>query len=227
MLVDRDISKILKSWEYEPDALVVRRIIGDDGKGKVQIRINLGILQMEVDGRPDGKTPYNVESLLDYYNSLIEDGTIEELTLTEQDMKDLDAEIMQYYHRRVCFFALRDFKLARRDAEHNLRLMDIIKSYCKDKDYIESHEQFKPFVIMERARAAGLESLTNGDYASAMQCVGDAIDMIEEFYRERGTDEEEIQRSRELTILKKWRGQIHQDWEGGIARAGEDDDENP
>lgn len=231
--MDSDISRILRSWEYQPDALIIRKIMGDDGKEKIQIRISLGILQMETELRPDGKTPHNAKSLLEYYTSLIQqfrerDGTAENFALTQRDMKELDDELMQYYHRRICFFALGDYAYARRDAEHNLRLMDIIKRHCKDKDYIESHERFRPFVIMERARAAGLESINRGDYADAMKNIGNAIDMIEKFYRELGAGDEEIQKSPELVILRKWRGQVHQDWEGGVTEIAEDDDrKNP
>ena len=81
---------------------------------------------------------------------------------------------------------------------------------------------------MERARAAGLESINRGDYADAMRHIEDAIYVIESYYMERGISEEEIRKSRELMIMKKWRSQIHQDWEGGatgIDEAG--DDTNP
>ena len=230
MPMDKDISKILKSWKYQPNTLTIRKITGDDGKEKIQIRIDMGILQMEHEGRPDGKTTHSAESLLEYYNSVIEefekrDGTSENFTLTQRDMGELDEELMQYYHRRICFFALGDYSFAMRDAEHNLRLMDIIKAYCEDEEYVESHERFRPFVIMERARAAGLEKIGSGDYASAMKYVGDAIDTIEEFHREHGASEGEIRQSRELAILKKWRSQIHQDWEGGVAEIDQDDDD--
>ena len=227
--MDIDIGGILRSWKYEPNALVIRKIIGDDEKEKIQIRVNLGILQMEVDGRPDGSTPHNEASLLEYYDSLIEefmerDGNADGFTLNPRDMKELDNELMQYYHRRTCFFALDDYEHARRDAEHNLALMDIIKEHCRDKDYVESHERFKPFVIMERARAIGLGSMDSEDYSTAMKNIGSSIETIEEFYRERGASEEEIQKSQELTMLKKWRNQIYEKWEGGITEFEEDED---
>ena len=228
--MDVDVSNILRSWEYQPNALTIRKILGDDGKEKIQIRINLGILQMETEDRPDGKSPHYAKSMLEYYISLIEefkerDGTAENFTLNKRDMQELDDELMQYYHRRICFFALGDYEYARRDAEHNLKLMDIIKKHCKDENYTESHERFRPFVIMERARAIGLENMGSGNYADAIMYISDAIDTIEGFYRERGVSVEEIQKSRELIILKKLRSQIHQDWESGIAE-DEDEDED-
>jgi tetratricopeptide (TPR) repeat protein len=225
--LDSDISRILESWEYQPDTLIIRKITGEDGKEKIQIRVDLGILQMETEGRPDGKAPRNALSMLDYYESLMKELKENEggnFILTEKDMEELDDELMQYYHRRVCFFALGDYSRARKDAEHNLELMSIIKEHCLDEDYIESHERFRPFVIMESARAAGLESVSVGDYAEAMKHVGNAINMIEKFYIERGFSEERIRKSRELTILRKWRSQIHQDWEGGITEMGDGKD---
>ena len=225
--MNRDIGDILRSWEYNPNIINVRKIIGDDGKEKIQIRVALGILQMEVDGRPDGKTPYNEESLLDYYRSLLKktdqlDGT-DEFVFTDQDMKDMEAEIMQYYHRRMCFFILKDYVHAKRDAEHNLQLMDLIKKYCRDEEYVRSHERYRPFVIMEMTRAASLECLSQGDYAGAMKYISDAINAIESFYRENGIDEGDIRKSPELILLRRWRAKIHQDWEGGISEIDEDD----
>ncbi len=160
--MDIDIGDILRSWEYQPNSLTIRKITGDDGREKLQIRISLGILQMEIENRPDGRTPHDAESLLEYYNSLMEEfreqnGTADSFTLTKRDMRELDDELMQYYHRRICFFALGDYGHARSDADHNLQLMDIIKEHCKDRDYTESREQFRPFVLMERARAIGLK----------------------------------------------------------------------
>ena len=226
--MNKDIGDILKAWDYSPKSDFIRKIIGDNGNEKIQVRVSLGILQMEADGRPDGKNPNGEESLLDYFEMLIgglknPDGTTESFSLTEQDLKDLDVEIMQYYNRRVCFFALNDYIRAKRDAEHNLHLMDIIKNYCNDSDYIESHEQYRPFVIMERTRAAGLELLKNKDYATAMDFINDAMERIQVFYREQGFNEEDMERRHELILLRKWREKIHQDWEGGVTDINEDD----
>ena len=54
--MSKDIAVILNGWDYNPDEVTVRRILGLDGRVKIQMRLDLGILQMEVDGRPDGAT---------------------------------------------------------------------------------------------------------------------------------------------------------------------------
>ena len=62
-----DLNSLLRDWPHEPGAIKVRRIIGLDGREKLQLRIDLGVLQMEVAGRPDGQRPHNCESLLAYH----------------------------------------------------------------------------------------------------------------------------------------------------------------
>src|SRR5438045_9279450 len=62
-----DSSHLLEQWEYQPGQVVVRRFIGKDGIEKIQLRVDLGLLQMNAHGRPDGRRPFGHPSLLDYY----------------------------------------------------------------------------------------------------------------------------------------------------------------
>src|SRR6266852_6158024 len=52
-----DLNTILKDWPHENRAIKVRKILGLDGRQKLQLRIDLGVLQMELTGRPDGLRP--------------------------------------------------------------------------------------------------------------------------------------------------------------------------
>src|SRR5437016_11479202 len=63
----KDISTVLKGWDYEAGAINVRKIPGLDGREKLQMRLDLGLLQMELTGRPDGCRPHGRESYLEYY----------------------------------------------------------------------------------------------------------------------------------------------------------------
>ena len=48
-----DIGKILDEWPFNPDEFTARRIKTRGGGEKIQIRIDMGILQLETDGRPE------------------------------------------------------------------------------------------------------------------------------------------------------------------------------
>jgi len=52
-----DISHLLEHWDYQPGQVVVRKFTGKDGVPKIQLRVDLGLLQMNAEGRPDGKRP--------------------------------------------------------------------------------------------------------------------------------------------------------------------------
>ena len=56
---EKDITDLLQAWTFDPEANV-RRIEGEDGIEKIQVRIDQGafqgILQLDLDGRPDGRS---------------------------------------------------------------------------------------------------------------------------------------------------------------------------
>jgi len=52
-----DSGPILRKWPYSDIDMNVRLIQGEDGRQKLQLRLDLGLMQMELDGRPDGRRP--------------------------------------------------------------------------------------------------------------------------------------------------------------------------
>ena len=69
---DIDLTTLLRSWPYEPGRICARRIAGDDDRPKLQVRLDLGVLQMEMQGRPDGLRPEGFESLLAFQQDRLE-----------------------------------------------------------------------------------------------------------------------------------------------------------
>src|SRR5437763_16278922 len=64
-----DLNTVLKDWPHEPGMIKVRKVTGLDGREKLQLRIDLGVLQMEMTGRPDGLRPHGCDSLLSYHQN--------------------------------------------------------------------------------------------------------------------------------------------------------------
>ncbi len=178
-----DISRILNEWEYEPFSHV-RKIVGDDGREKIQVRVELGILQMDVDGRPDGKRPYGMESLLDYYesqlhNHISEHGSDEGFELDGEACEALRGEGLLYYHRYVLFFELGDYERTVRDTDRNTRLFDFVWRHAKDKKSALSLEQYRPYIIRMNASARALREAQLQNFDSAIWHVQDAMEKIE------------------------------------------------
>lgn len=67
-----DINPILKDWAFERGQISARLIQGLDGEPKIQVRLDLGLLQMETDGRPDGQRPFGYGSLLEYFEAKLD-----------------------------------------------------------------------------------------------------------------------------------------------------------
>jgi hypothetical protein len=133
--LSKDILPLLKGWDYEPGTINVRKIKGLDGKPKLQMRLDLGLLQMELSGRPDGAKPHGYDSLLDYHEEQLREhkrtnGTELGFHLTSTECASLREEAVMYYHRYLSLFVLEEFSGVVRDTQRNLRLMDLCGKYA-------------------------------------------------------------------------------------------------
>ena len=115
--MNKDIQPLLNDWPYEPGQLYVRKIAGEDGREKIQLRIEMGILEMDVTGRPDGQRPHGYESLLHYYRAEAQASDTEEFVLDAETCMTLQMEALQYYHRRISFLEIGEYHNAKKDAE--------------------------------------------------------------------------------------------------------------
>ena len=61
----KDLSRLFDEWPFDA-ADDLRTVRGDDGRELLQVRTPLGIEQYEVDGRPDGRRPHDMESALEF-----------------------------------------------------------------------------------------------------------------------------------------------------------------
>lgn len=150
------IDHILNEWEYDPLGTSVREIVVND-RIVLQMRVDMGLLQLETTGRPDGSKPEGRDTYLDFLRSLAVSDT--EFKLDDEQCIEVDREFVQFYQRRVCWLQLKHFDLAVRDADHTLALMDFCKVHSPSEQWTLSHEQYRPFVLYHRTQAAALEKL--------------------------------------------------------------------
>lgn len=208
----KDIQPLLDGWPYDPGKLCVRKIKGADGREKIQLRIEMGILQMELTGRPDGQRPHGYESLLAYYQAQAVDKTNknEDYTVDVETCMMLQLEALQYYHRRISFLELEDYERAKKDAERNLDLFDFVKEYASDEEDKLAFELNRPFVIGHRVRAAALLKLETDDYDGALIDIEEGIEEIQSLFTE--FDRLDLMEdSEEVEFLREWADEIKQD----------------
>jgi hypothetical protein len=188
--VNFDISRLLKAWEFNPTQPMVRRFKGTDGAEKIQLRLDLGLLQMNTCGRPDGKRPFNHESLLDHYQTELarhvrtHEGSDEGFALKAEDCAQLQLEAIQYHHRYLCLFQLGDFAGVIRDTDRNLEVFDFLHRYAEDDEAVWGLQHLRPQLMMIRTRALGNQLLKDGRLVRAAKQVETGIAEIRKFIRE-------------------------------------------
>jgi hypothetical protein len=214
----KHIDDILRTWKHDPHSPNVRVVKGADGRDVLQMRIDMGVLQLETHGRPDGERPHGAESWRQHLEQEAADYG-EGFVMNEEQCAEVDREFVQFYHRRICWLALHDFRRAVEDADHTLRLMDFCREHSPDEQWTLSHEQYRPFVLFHRTQAAALAELEKADI--------DALASAEGRNGDRAASEEARGRCAEAAVheINEGLGRIKDLFEEFEAEEHFDDDE--
>lgn len=204
-----DLNSILGDWPHETGKIKVRKIVGLDGREKLQLRIDLGVLQMEMTGRPDGVRPHGCESLLEYHQAragrAVQRGENYELTL--EQCAELQQEGIQYYHRYLSLFQINDFAGVVRDTQRNLDLFDFVSEHTDRDELSWNLQQFRPYVLMMNTRAKASILLAQGKFPEAMREIQHGRDAITDFF-ERSNFPELAAKSSEIAFLDEWLSEV-------------------
>jgi len=204
-----DITDLLEHWDYQPGQVMVRKFKGRDGVEKIQLRVDLGLLQMNADGRPDGKRPMGFASWFDCLLHKLDqhlqehDGDDEHFTLSGEDCGRLQLEVLQYHHRYICLIQLEDYESAIRDTARNLEVIDFVCDYAETDELADSMEQFRPQVLMLQTRARACRHLQEKHFDLAIREIESGMDELRECYQESGRESQE-EHSPELLSLGSW-----------------------
>jgi hypothetical protein len=186
-----DITPVLKGWDFNPDEVTVRMIDGCDQQKKIQMRLDLGLLQMNCDGRPDGKRPHGYESLYEYYQHMLEDHletyeNADGFFLDPDDCDELRREAEQYYYRYLSLFHMHEYEKVERDTSRNLRVFNFLKMYAEEDDDKYELEQYRPYVLMMHARAKAQRMIATEQAKPAIEAIEQAIQSIQDHFTEMG-----------------------------------------
>jgi hypothetical protein len=187
----QEIDGALRGWEFKPAVVQARLVDAADGRQVLQMRVDLGVLQMELEGRPDGTRPHGFPTYFDYLRQQAAQTRRSEqrLRLNEEQCMEADREFLQFYHRRICWLALRNYERAIADADHNLEFMDFVKTHSPNEEYTLSHEQYRGFVIFHRTQAAAALAIEKNNPEKAVDAINDGLRRIREFFAEHGMED--------------------------------------
>ncbi len=124
------------------------------------MRIDMGVMQMELDGHPAAERPEGEESWLDYYEHRrreYEESKVDDyFTLSEEDCRKLRREGVQYYYRYLSLMKIEDYPRVVRDTDRNLRLFAFVKKHAAREMDRWALDQYRLHVIMMNTRAEGV-----------------------------------------------------------------------
>lgn len=208
----KDIAPLLRGWDYEPGTINVRKIRGADGSPKLQMRQDLGLLQMELTGRPDGQRPHGCESLLEYFETRLKDhqrrnGTELGFHLTTDQCQQLRDEAQMYYYRYLSLYVLEDFPGVVRDTSRNLKVLDMCGTYAVEEQDRLILEQYRPYIMMMNARAKASILFKDNKYREALVVVEEALAEIKAFFA-KFEQADAYPYSSEVKVLKRFAREI-------------------
>jgi hypothetical protein len=204
----RDLRTILDGWEYEPGKISVRKIIGRDGREKIQTRIDMGLLQMEPDGPPDGQPVAGHDSVLEQLEAELRRhtdvyGDDEDFVLSPEQCIDLRREAYLYYQRYLSLFVLEDYDRVARDTARNLRVIDLCTKYAAAAEDRAALAAQRPYVLMMHTRSRACAALRDERHEDALHLVEDGASRL------RASAEDDLAASEsELRVLAALREEI-------------------
>lgn len=226
-----DIGPLLKHWPYSQDNSI-RKIIDQDGTEKIQVRVDQGafqgILQMELEGRPDGHKPHRSTFVLDYFQNkrdqyIETNGKEEGFKLTKSHCKELFDESHQIYERYVFLLQIQDYDRVIRDTERNMDLFRFVNRHATEKKDRLNLEKWWPYVLRIHAIARVMITTQDEDYESGIAIIRDVLEKIdalekveaEEFHMEKDRSVkalnellEELEQKRPLTETEQLKEEL-------------------
>jgi UvrB/UvrC motif-containing protein len=190
--VSQDIDAALRGWDYKPGGPQARLTRAADGRQVIQMRVDLGVLQMETAGRPDGARPHNFDT---YFDHLRREARIAEragraFVLSEEQCQEADREFVQFYHRRISWIALQEYDRAMADADHTLAFMDFVRDHSPAEEYTQAHEHHRGFVLFQRTQAAAAFGIKKARPEDAIDEIRTGLEKLRAFFASYEADDQ-------------------------------------
>jgi hypothetical protein len=211
--VNQDIDAALQGWEYKPGVVQARLVQASDGRQVIQMRVDLGVLQIETTGRPDGTRPHGCPTYFDYLQrqARVAARAGQQFVFSEEQCLEADREFVQFYHRRICWMAVRNYARAVADADHTLAFMDLVRGHSPAEEYTQAHEQYRGFVLFQRTQSAAALAVERDNPEAAIDEIRSGLEKLRAFFAAYDAEErmEEDGMVQQLRKMERSLRQLH------------------
>jgi hypothetical protein len=198
--VTLDLEELLCGWDPPEAEICARLIRGRDGEEVVQMRIDVGLMQMMLNGRPDGERYRGMASALAHLRHEL---PLPEPAVVGADWMELLRELNQFNYRRLALSGIADLCLAHQEAEQAARML---RGAIRDIDaclacigLLESKpgqpvtvddDSLPPTLLFNRARHLAQLRVIEGRYEDAIEAARQGADHLRVMLEERRITDE-------------------------------------
>ncbi len=193
-----DLDELTQGWDCPAGELRARLVVGRDGQEVIQVRLDLGVMQMYLDSRPDGQRYHGLPSAREYIEHELRVGGD---TLIPADWQELQRELQQTNYRRLAYCTLAEDALDANDAGATRvfirgALADIESCHACMQLLVQAgadhggSNSLKPTLVFDKARLLSQLRVVEGQFEAAIEQAEAGALALEELLGELGYDEE-------------------------------------
>jgi hypothetical protein len=175
-----------------------RVVVGRDGDEVIHLRIDLGVMQMLMAGRPDGQRIHGLPSAREFVEHELRVGGEH---LLPSDWQELHRELLQTNYRRLAYAALAEDALQDSDSAATCRFIEgalaDIEGCTKILRLIDEHApntssppSLRPTLLFDQARLAAQLRVVEGQFEEAIEQAEAGAESLETLLGEMGYDDE-------------------------------------
>ena len=193
-----DLDDLVQGWDCPDGELRARVVSGRDGDEFIQVRLDLGLMQMFLAGRPDGQRYHGFDTACQYVEHELRVGGHD---LVPIDWQELQRELQQTNYRRLAYATLAEEMLERNDQPGSRRyiagaLQDIdtclgsLRILNQNDVDTGSMSSLEPTLVFDRSRLLAQLRVVEGRFEEAIENAEAGAAKLEELLVELGYDEE-------------------------------------
>ena len=175
-------------------------VVGRDGAELLQLRVDLGLMQMFPDGRPDGSRYHGLSGVLEYARHEMRLGR----EISAEDWREFERELYQINYRRLALASLAEEALGRNDIEsakaHLYRARRDIDTCLEHTEFAEDcggdvlnagSMALRPTLVFHRGRLSAQLRIAEQRYEDAVEEAATAADDLSAMLEELGLDDDQ------------------------------------
>ena len=218
------LDQVLTGWECPPGELRARLVTGRDDAELLQLRVDLGLMQMFPDGRPDGQRYRGFPNAYEYIEH---ERRLGGHALEAEDWDELERELLQTNYRRMAFATVAEDALRANEQTAARRLLrravadvetclEDLRLLRAQPDKADGNTALLPTLLFDRARLAAQLRISEGAFEEAIERAEQGVAELDAMLGELGYDEAQRAEDPGLVYLRKLSAQLRQEY--GIAR---------